>query len=125
MGKRSNSALRQEADQTGKALDIEKLQQELKQQRIRRQGVIKCYDRQRGFGFVETGKEDLFFHIKDYQGGVPFPGVPVTYSEGYNKRRNTFYAAKVETVNSEAMSNEAISNEAMKQWKQRSSCYKW
>lgn len=38
-------------------------------------GIIKSFSRQHGYGFIEAGDKDLYFHVKDWQSsGSPFVG---------------------------------------------------
>jgi cold shock CspA family protein len=54
------------------------------------EGVVKSYDRQRGYGFLSReGERDLFFHITqcaphDWE---PFVGDRLSYDETVNKGR--------------------------------------
>lgn len=50
--------------------------------RRRRQGVIRNWNAEKGFGFIEyPGQRDVFCHISDVHGVVPVPGTRVEFRE--------------------------------------------
>ncbi len=82
------------APQGGQALDLERLQEELRQQ-TRRQGVIVFYHEKRRYGFISTGGDDIFFHANDCC-GTPCKGAKVSYSISHNERKGKDIAVAVE-----------------------------
>ena len=56
---------------------------------IRIEGVLKSWNKERGFGFIEPlsgGGQDIFVHASDFprQGGAPRPGERLTFEIGLN-----------------------------------------
>ena len=56
---------------------------------IRIEGVLKSWDKARGFGFITPisgGGQDIFVHVSDFacKGGVPRPGERLTFEIGVN-----------------------------------------
>ena len=56
---------------------------------IRIEGVLKSWNKERGFGFIEPlsgGGQDIFVHVSDFpqQGGAPRPGERLTFEIGLN-----------------------------------------
>jgi len=56
---------------------------------IRIEGVLKSWNKERGFGFIKPlsgGGQDIFVHASDFprQGGAPRPGERLTFEIGLN-----------------------------------------
>ncbi|MBS0467045.1 MAG: cold shock and DUF1294 domain-containing protein [Proteobacteria bacterium] len=46
------------------------------------QGTIRRWDADKGFGFIQGAtSSNVFFHIRDFRGGMPAEGMPVEYEE--------------------------------------------
>ena len=56
-------------------------------------GTIKSFSRQHGYGFIEVGNKDLYFHVKDWlSSGSPFVGDLVQFAayktpKGYKAKK--------------------------------------
>jgi len=61
-------------------------------------GIIKWYNQKRGYGFIENGGEEYFFHISNVVNGdqkTLKEGIEVSYELEENKLKNKLQAVNV------------------------------
>jgi len=72
-----------------------------------RTGRVKWYNALKGYGFIETDREDLFFHIRDYSDPAgPAAGERVAYDVEARPGGRP-QAARVRPIGRPAMNDEA------------------
>eukprot|EP00930_Biecheleria_cincta_P103723 TRINITY_DN95787_c0_g1_i1.p1 TRINITY_DN95787_c0_g1~~TRINITY_DN95787_c0_g1_i1.p1 ORF type:complete len:217 (-),score=59.50 TRINITY_DN95787_c0_g1_i1:88-738(-) len=51
------------------------------------QGVVKSFVWNKGWGFITSEEQDIFFHVNDFKRGIPEAGSIVTFELGENSTR--------------------------------------
>jgi len=59
------------------------------------QGVVKFFNVEKGYGFIDTGNGDIFVHANDIQGNPLQEGDEVYFDEEFDQMKNKSRAANV------------------------------